>query len=65
MRRRIKVVVCSPEMDGTSKLYFGDNLNTLRGHGANASIDPIYRDLPLNSNASYNGPLPSLQTNYL
>lgn len=44
MRRRIKVVVCSPEMDGTGKLFFGDNVNTLRGPIANVSIGVIYRD---------------------
>lgn len=44
MRRCIKVVVCSPEIDGTSKVCFGENLITLRDHGETASIDLIYRD---------------------
>ena len=49
-----KVVVCSAEMDGKNKLYFGDNLQILRGHVADASVDLIYLDPPFNSNASYN-----------
>ena len=49
-----KVVVCSAEMDGKNKLYFGDNLKILREHVADASVDLIYLDPPFNSNASYN-----------
>jgi len=50
----VKVVVCSPEMDGKNKLHFGDNLQILRDHVADASIDLIYLDPPFNSNATYN-----------
>jgi hypothetical protein len=48
------VVVCSAQMDGKNKLYFGDNLKILRDHVADASVDLIYLDPPFNSNASYN-----------
>jgi site-specific DNA-methyltransferase (adenine-specific) len=41
-------------MDGKNKLYFGDNLNILRDHVADASVDLIYLDPPFNSNANYN-----------
>lgn len=35
-------------------LHFGDNLNVLREHVADRSVDLIYLDPPFNSNASYN-----------
>jgi site-specific DNA-methyltransferase (adenine-specific) len=35
----------------TNKLYHGDNLDVLRTHIADASVDLIYLDPPLNSNA--------------
>ena len=41
-------------MDGRNKLYFGDNLQILREHVADASVDLIYLDPPFNSNANYN-----------
>ncbi|PZU11439.1 DNA methyltransferase [Sphingomonas sp.] len=37
-----------------SKLFYGDNLEVLRAHVADASVDLIYLDPPFNSNASYN-----------
>ena len=37
-----------------NKLYFGDNLNILREHISNESVDLIYLDPPFNSNANYN-----------
>jgi adenine specific DNA methylase Mod len=37
----------------TNKLYYGDNLEVLREHIADESIDLIYLDPPFNSNASY------------
>jgi site-specific DNA-methyltransferase (adenine-specific) len=40
-------------MDWKNKLYFGDNLNILRDHVADESVDLIYLDPPFNSNASY------------
>jgi DNA modification methylase len=35
-------------------LYYGDNLDVLRRHVADESIDLVYLDPPFNSNASYN-----------
>ena len=35
-------------------LYFGDNLQILRDHIADESVDLIYLDPPFNSNATYN-----------
>jgi site-specific DNA-methyltransferase (adenine-specific) len=35
-------------------LYYGDNLDILRGHIADESVDLIYLDPPFNSNRSYN-----------
>ena len=40
--------------DWKNQLYFGDNLNILRNHVADASVDLIYLDPPFNSNANYN-----------
>ena len=37
-----------------NKLYFGDNLDILRNHVADGSVDLIYLDPPFNSNANYN-----------
>lgn len=38
----------------TNRLYYGDNLDVLREHVADASVDLVYLDPPFNSNASYN-----------
>lgn len=38
----------------TNVLYFGDNLEVLRKHIPDESIDLIYLDPPFNSNRSYN-----------
>jgi site-specific DNA-methyltransferase (adenine-specific) len=35
-------------------LYYGDNLDVLRWHVADESVDLVYLDPPFNSNASYN-----------
>ena len=35
-------------------LYYGDNLQVLRDSIATESVDPIYLDLPFNSNATDN-----------
>ena len=40
--------------DWKNQLYFGDNLDILRNHVANPSVDLIYLDPPFNSNANYN-----------
>ena len=40
--------------DWKNRLYFGDNLDILRNHVADASVDLIYLDPPFNSNANYN-----------
>jgi DNA modification methylase len=37
-----------------NRLYYGDNLDVLRRHVENESVDLIYLDPPFNSNASYN-----------
>ena len=37
-----------------NRLYFGDNLDILREHVADASVDLIYLDPPFNSNVNYN-----------
>ena len=42
------------EDSSTNKLYFGDNLDILRQHVADESVDLIYLDPPFNSNATYN-----------
>lgn len=38
----------------TNTLYYGDNLDILRRHVANESVDLVYLDPPFNSNADYN-----------
>lgn len=38
----------------TNRLYYGDNLDVLREHVGDASVDLIYLDPPFNSNAGYN-----------
>ena len=40
--------------DWKNRLYFGDNLDILRNHVADASVDLIYLDPPFKSDASYN-----------
>ena len=40
--------------DWKNKLYFGDNLQILRDHVADESVDLIYLDPPFNSKVSYN-----------
>jgi len=37
-----------------NQLYYGDNLDVLRRHIPDASVDLVYLDPPFNSNASYN-----------
>ena len=37
-----------------NRLYFGDNLDIMREHIPDASVDLIYLDPPFNSNATYN-----------
>jgi site-specific DNA-methyltransferase (adenine-specific) len=37
-----------------NKLFYGDNLDVLRDHIADESVDLIYLDPPFNSNAGYN-----------
>ncbi|MBA3569946.1 MAG: hypothetical protein H0W28_11510 [Pyrinomonadaceae bacterium] len=38
----------------TRKLFFGDNLEIMREHVADESVDLVYLDPPFNSNQSYN-----------
>lgn len=35
-------------------LYYGDNLDVLRRHVKDESVDLVYLDPPFNSNATYN-----------
>jgi site-specific DNA-methyltransferase (adenine-specific) len=37
-----------------NRLYYGDNLDVLRRHIDDESVDLVYLDPPFNSNASYN-----------
>ena len=37
-----------------NKLYYGDNLDVLRRHVADETVDLVYLDPPFNSNATYN-----------
>jgi len=37
-----------------NKLYYGDNLDVLRRHVKDESVDLVYLDPPFNSNADYN-----------
>lgn len=39
---------------GANTLYYGDNLDVLRQHVRDESVDLIYLDPPFNSNATYN-----------
>ena len=41
-------------MDAPNLLYYGDNLDVLRRHVKDESVDLVYLDPPFNSNASYN-----------
>jgi DNA modification methylase len=38
----------------TNRLFYGDNLDVLRLHVANESVDLVYLDPPFNSSATYN-----------
>ena len=38
----------------TNRLYYGDNLDILREHVPDSSVDLIYLDPPFNSNRDYN-----------
>jgi len=40
--------------DAKNRLYYGDNLDVLRRHVKDESVDLIYLDPPFNSNANYN-----------
>ena len=44
----------NPADTSPNQLYFGDNLDILRQHIADESVDLIYLDPPFNSNATYN-----------
>ena len=40
--------------DAKNKLYYGDNLEVLRRHISDASVDLTYLDPPFNSHQDYN-----------
>jgi DNA modification methylase len=42
------------EPNWVNQLYFGDNLDILRSHVADETVDLVYLDPPFNSNARYN-----------
>ncbi len=44
----------TPDPTLPNRLYFGDNLDILRQHVADGSVDLIYLDPPFNSNVNYN-----------
>jgi DNA modification methylase len=44
----------NPVQMDTNVLYYGDNLDILRNHIPDESVDLIYLDPPFNSNATYN-----------
>src|SRR2546422_9871804 len=44
----------SVDLGGMNSLYFGDNLDILREHIKDESVDLVYLDPPFNSNANYN-----------
>ena len=41
-------------MSEKNQLYFGDNLDVLRLHVVDESVDLVYLDPPFNSNPNYN-----------
>ncbi len=41
-------------MNSSNELYYGDNLDVLRLHVLDESVDLVYLDPPFNSNANYN-----------
>ena len=43
-----------PKTPATNTLFYGDNLDILREHIDDESIDLVYLDPPFNSNATYN-----------
>ncbi len=48
------MLVTSSQGDAMNRLYFGDNLQVLRAHVADASVDLVYLDPPFNSKRDYN-----------
>jgi site-specific DNA-methyltransferase (adenine-specific) len=44
----------APQNHDKNKLYYGDNLQVLRDHIPDASVDLIYLDPPFNSRQDYN-----------
>lgn len=43
-----------PTLPSTNTLFYGDNLDVLRNHIPDASVDLVYLDPPFNSNRNYN-----------
>ena len=43
-----------PEKSQKNQLFYGDNLDVLRLHVLDESVDLVYLDPPFNSNANYN-----------
>lgn len=51
---KISMASNEPAPADNNRLYFGDNLNILREHLRDESVDLIYLDPPFNSHANYN-----------
>jgi hypothetical protein len=49
----VRAGVYTPAVE-TNLLYYGDNLDVLRRHVKDESVDLVYLDPPFNSNATYN-----------
>jgi 16S rRNA G966 N2-methylase RsmD len=41
-------------VDESNRLYYGDNLDVMRLHVKDESVDLVYLDPPFNSNRAYN-----------
>src|ERR1700704_5570829 len=50
----VSEIACNADKQSVNRLFYGDNLDVLRRHVADESVDLVYLDPPFNSNASYN-----------
>ncbi len=53
-RSALRYILPAMPTRATNRLYYGDNLDVLRDHVEDASVDLVYLDPPFNSDASYN-----------
>lgn len=54
IRRRVALLPYAPLVAGENQLFYGDNLDVLRLHVKDESVDLVYLDPPFNSNQDYN-----------